>query len=512
MRVLVAFLKLYVIAALIIAALLSPANFSIVPIIILALSLFLWRRVISPVINILSQYFLFFSIALFYSVIVPEYFAPLASLPILILINQSLSKSAKYIKSYHSALKNRPTKLYFMQCVIILAVLILGLLLTDLTLIISSSILIFHLICLSVIVIKKASDKPVKEVRTLYRILAGKTEDVEIKLSPQTGFGINLFFMPEFDWVKIKNRRVYLKDRQISLQLSITPALAGPSIIKLKGYAIDRWGLFQKPFEIEPIELLVIPRARYASWLARSYMAGTRQGNLPLISSTTVTKALQGLRQGIEYYGNRQYQAGDSLKNINWKASVKYDELISKEFDEFRGQPAVILINLIAGSDEELDRLAYNILVTAVSLGQANIPASLAVYDKEKVVMITPALSSIQLVSYALRVVKKLTIHKNPLKYLNTPDVLRLRSNINRLNNIDSKPSGKLSELLKLEYETLNDNSATNPCTRALFQAKAKINEQFNVVIVSLYNHDAEALAFNTYTLTRKGSFVVNVK
>ncbi len=512
MKVLAIFLKFYVIATLLVAAILSPSNFSIIPIILLAFYLFQWRRIISPVIDVLSQYFIFLAIALLYSTMLPEYIAPLFALPVLLLITRSLSKSAHIIKSYSQHSKRRPTTLYIVQCIIILSIFALALLLSDLTLIISASVLIIYFICLSLFVIRRVPHKPVKEEQILYRILAGKTEDLEIQLSPVIRYGMALFFESQFDWIKIKNKRIYLKDTPMSLELSITPALSGPSIVKLKGYAIDRWSLFQTSFEMEPVKLVVIPRAKYATWLALRYMSGTRQGNLPLISNTNVSKTLQGFRQGIEYYGNRIYQAGDSLKNINWKASVKYDELISKEFDEFRGQPAVILVNLVAGDDDELDKLAHDILITAVTLGQANIPASFAVYDKEKVVMTTPALSSNQLVSYALRIVKKLVIHSNPVKYLNPPDVLRLRSNINRLSKIDTKPSGKLSELLKLEYGVLNSGSNSNPCTKALFQAKTKINERFNVVILSLYNHDAEALAFNKYTLTRQGSFVISVK
>jgi len=37
---------------------------------------------------------------------------------------------------------------------------------------------------------------------------------------------------------------------------------------------------------------------------------------------------------------------------------VKYNKLISKEFVEFHGQPAVLLINLAAADAEEADELA----------------------------------------------------------------------------------------------------------------------------------------------------------
>ena len=511
MKLLFFILKLYVIVALLYAAILSPSNFSVIPIALLALYIFQWHRLFSPLIDVLTQYFMFFAVTLMFSTLLPEYFAPLAALPILPIINQSMIKYSNALKTYRPHTKRRPTTLYMVLSIITLSVLAISLLLFNLALVIACSVIAIYLICLTIIILKRSPGCPVKEEQIEIRILAGNTEEVEINLNPLTNFGMALFFESENDWVKVKTKRIYLKHKKESVQLSITPALSGPSFTELKGYAIDQWGLFQSSFKIEPVKLVVVPRARFASWLAQKYMDGTNQGNLPLISNTKVTKALQGFRQGIEYYGNRIYQAGDSMKNINWKASVKYNELISKEFDEFRGQPAIILINLVAGNDDELDKLAHNILITAISLGQAGIPASLAVYDKENVVMTTPTLSSNQLVSYALRVVKKLVIHSNPLKYLNPPDVLRLRSNINRLNKIDSHPSKKLSELLKLEYEVLDNGANNNPSTKAVFQAKAKINEQFNVVIISLYNHDAEALAFNTYTLTRKGSYVISV-
>jgi len=38
-------------------------------------------------------------------------------------------------------------------------------------------------------------------------------------------------------------------------------------------------GLTRTTFEIEPLTLNVIPRARYADWLANKYLSGTKPGN-----------------------------------------------------------------------------------------------------------------------------------------------------------------------------------------------------------------------------------------
>ncbi len=511
MRNLIFIFKLYVIAALIYATILSPFNLSFVPIILLCLYIFQWIRPLSAVVEVLSQYFIFFAIALLYSSILPVNIAPLISLPILVLIDQSLKKAARVVKSRRPRYKYHPTRIMISLSTIALTILLLSIIVADFTLILASAVIIIYFICIGIVIIKRFPVKPILEEQVQIRIIAGKKEDVQIRLNPITKLGMTLYFESDLDWVKINTQDIYLKGEESSLHLSVAPVLSGPSVVKISGYAIDQWGFFQTAFEISPLHLTVIPRARYASWLARKYLSGSNPGELPLISHAGINKMLKGFRQGIEFYGNREYRDGDNMKNINWKASAKHNKLISKEFDEFRGQPAVLLINLIAGNGDELDKLAYNILVTAISLGQENIPTALAVYDKEKVVMITPLLSSFQLVSYALKTVKQLSIHTNPLKYLNPPDVAKLRANISRLSNSGSAPAKKLSELLSLEYTVINNGVGGNPCTQALLQVKAKIKDRFSVVLLSQYNHDAEALSVHTYTITCNGGTVIDI-
>ena len=46
---------------------------------------------------------------------------------------------------------------------------------------------------------------------------------------------------------------------------------------------------------------------------------------------------------------------------------------------------------------------------------------------------------------------------------------------------------------------------------KALTEAFTKVDKQSNIVIISHRNHDAEALAFNTFSFARKGNAVINV-
>jgi len=48
----------------------------------------------------------------------------------------------------------------------------------------------------------------------------------------------------------------------------------------------------------------------------------------------------------VEYFDSRSYQPGDLLKNIDWKHTLKLNQLIVKEYIEVGGQVAIIAVNL----------------------------------------------------------------------------------------------------------------------------------------------------------------------
>src|SRR5690554_1847922 len=112
MKLMIFVSKIYVIVALLFAAILSPSNFSIIPIALLALYIFQWHRVFSHLIDVLTQYFMFFAVTLLFTTLIPEYYAPLAALPVLPIINQSMLKYSNALKSYRPHNKRRPTTLY----------------------------------------------------------------------------------------------------------------------------------------------------------------------------------------------------------------------------------------------------------------------------------------------------------------------------------------------------------------------------------------------------------------
>ncbi len=75
----------------------------------------------------------------------------------------------------------------------------------------------------------------------------------------------------------------------------------------------------------------------------------------------------------------------------------------------------------------------------------------------------------------------------------------------------ESQPAQALRGLLELEDSSLIANARINPVTKALSNALSRGNQQSSVVVISSHEHDAEALAFNSYALSLKGTTVINV-
>jgi hypothetical protein len=504
-------LKLYTAGALAAAAVFSPRALAVIPALLLAWHLFLWFKPVSAAVSLFTSLFLFLALAGLFSRVIPPYLALLPSLPLLAAIYDELAKSALDVtfRDYHRG--NTLSPLARAVGGVILGSLIISAILGNAVLTIAADILMFFLLVLLFLTWLDFPENAVEYQQQQRRIIAGRKERARIKISPRSHRGGQLFFRSEQAWVKVLTQRLSFQKSEMELDLALTPGLSGPAEVKIVGYAIDRLGLLQVRFQMEPVKVLVIPRARYARWLAQKYINGTGPGNLSLISIFSPSEGSSGLREGIEYYGSRLYQPGDSLKNIDWKHTCKYNELITMEFSEFQGKPAILLVNLSAGSIEEADKLAYNFIITALSLGHENIPAALAVYNQDKVVFVSEMLSAQALLIRSLQLVKEIAVLPFPTRYLETANIFRLQANMRRVSQIGGAPASTLKQLLQAEYTNIKQAALINPCTQALSVVMSKIKEPSSIVAISLRNHDAEALSFHDYRLSHQGNAIIYI-
>jgi len=141
----VVFSKIYVAIALVIAAVFSPLALSFVPVLLLLWYLYLWRWPIAAVINLLTEYFMFFAVALLFTPQVGPFFSLLMALPVLLLINHSLQETAELLTYQDTRYTRRPTNIFL--TLLLIAILVLGAagLLGSLTLLLSGAIVIIYL-------------------------------------------------------------------------------------------------------------------------------------------------------------------------------------------------------------------------------------------------------------------------------------------------------------------------------------------------------------------------------
>lgn len=338
-------------------------------------------------------------------------------------------------------------------------------------------------------------------LNTLWRrMVAGSTAAISLSGSSRASMKLPCLITPVENWVKATPRRFTL-DRAIVVDIRVTPPLAGPARPRLLFSAIDPRGLIQTNLTLQPFELHVIPRARFAEWLARQYLerAGALAGAL-----VSTFPEVRMLKRGIEYYGSRPYQPGDMLKDIDWKHTLKLDRLIIKEYIEASERVAIIAVNLSVSDSEQADKLAYNLISTTLTLAQENIPTALAAYNHQKIVTVTPVLNPREILQRSLMLVKDITILELAPRVLQPPDLTRLKRDISHLKLAQSEPARRLLNLLVFEWEAIKNSVRTHPAATALMSVAEHVPAPATVIIVSELNHDAEALMLTLEKLKRQ--------
>ncbi|MBI4294888.1 MAG: DUF58 domain-containing protein [Chloroflexi bacterium] len=498
-------LRLYVVLSLGAAAVFSTPTLSAIPLLLLALFLSFRLRPTRPVANFSLDLYLFLALPLFYESIVGLEASPLLSLPLLGLLGSDLEQLAASHRFHDSWFKRRPSNLAVGLAVVIVVSFAVAALLNKVNLVLTCALLSGYLLFLAARVLVAVPLVPVETGKAQHRVVAGHSLSFTAPLVSKSGLVGWLYLASPYEWLKLKPARSRLSRGKLDLDVSVTPPLAGPSSLCLPCLVLDRWGLIQQKFQLELAELYVIPRARYATWLARRYLETTRPGAItPQALGLATFRPSVGSRRGIEYYGNRLYQPGDSLRSIDWKHSVKFNELVVKEFDDPQASSAALLVNLAVENAEEADRLIYTWITTSITLAREGIPTLLAVYNHDAVLVKTDFLNPRQALLRSLALSREVVVWSRPQKYLQAPDPIRLKANIGRLQMAGQGPTAKLIELLELEFKALGSYAASNPATKALGQVLTQAGSRSTVLFISARNHDVEALEMAKYNLTAR--------
>lgn len=340
------------------------------------------------------------------------------------------------------------------------------------------------------------------------RVLAGERGTAALRITNPGASPMRLRISSSEQWLTFPRPEIELAPHSTTeIELRATPGLAGPSHPPIEVMSQDEWGLVWTGFQVSPLTVSVTPKARYAEWLARRYLeqTGDRDG---------ASSAAGRQTRGVEWTRLREYQPGDRLKDVDWRRTAKYRELISKEHLDPQAGGTLIVCNLVAGDAEEADWLGYHIVSSALTAAQAGVPAALVAYDSEGVAFTTGGLvpSGREVVKHALRVMDKIVETGHEERLLAPPDVLRLRRRIGALQGSHNEAdAGAFGGVLARELSALEELAKTHPLTPALQQVMRDGARPETVTLISRWNHDSEALAVARGRLQQLGYRVIDV-
>jgi hypothetical protein len=341
---------------------------------------------------------------------------------------------------------------------------------------------------------------PLSTDTTVRRIIAGTSASVPLHITSRAPVSLNIQLRTVDPWVSASIQDFTLDNGEAKLELNITPPLAGTSKPQLVISASDPRGFIQVDQVFEPLQLNVIPRARYSEWLARKYLEQTANG--VTMAATLPYRVMP--KRGTDYYKSRNYQPGDQLKDIDWKHTTKLRQIIVKEYTESNDQAAVIAANLTAKDAEEADKLAFNLITTALTLASEGIPTALAAYNHERAVLVTPTLDPNEILRQTLSLVEEITLVTYNSRQLEHYNIARIRGNITRLRQVESEPAQRLLDIFEFEYRTIEEAANNHPATIALSAAAEQSPTPAVILLISPLNHDAEAVMVTTEKLSRR--------
>ena len=310
-------------------------------------------------------------------------FAVLLAVPALLLLDSVLKQYVLTQVFSFTKVGRKASDILKVMSTMLVAVFLVSALLWNVTLLLTVAVLMSYFIVSLVYVYRQMPKTPLEESKTWSRLVVGDVDSKKVSLKKRTIIPVRVFLQSPDSWVKVEPSSLALTNQTgANVSLQFTPPLAGPSKILLQATTVDSRGLLVTGQVLEPVELHIIPRAKYARWLANKFLQQTSAG---AGSEAGVPRSLsKAARSGVEFHGSRPYQAGDRLKDIDWKHSYLLDELIVKEFAGAQGQVGIIVADLTAKDAEDADKLAYNLVMSTLTLATEALPSALAIYNRKE--------------------------------------------------------------------------------------------------------------------------------
>jgi len=442
--------------------------------------------------------------------ILVQLIAAIAILPTIYLLDYYLRRHAETMTIVHGVKDRSTTFIFNTSLTVTISMLLVSLIVNNHVLLFTAAALLLYLLIVMIRLFYTMPGLSLDIPEVLKRVIAGTAAEISLHIKNRTSARVHCLVSPVDPWLEITPQRFSASDSEIQLDVRATPPLAGPARPQLWLSITDLLGFMQVNRTITPLELHVIPRARYAEWQARRYLEQT--GGTGTATASPLAEAIPVRKKGIEYFDSRYYQPGDSLKDIDWKHTIKLNQIIVKEYIEAGRQASVMALNLSVKDAEEADKLAYKLITMGLIHAYESIPLALAIYDHEKVVLTTPVLEPKEVLVRTLSLVKDFTRIEFVQRVLKPPDISRLRRNITLLKQVESETAQRLLNMLNFEYGAMEQAVKNHPATLALSRISKQVKPPAAILLLSQLNHDAEALLVATDKLSRRGFTVLHIE
>lgn len=351
---------------------------------------------------------------------------------------------------------------------------------------------------------------PLTAMPATARIIAGTSGDMMLDLTNRASTSLHCQFASPEPWLKVAPRAALLPRGRVNLKVNYTPPLAGNSRPTLQSLAQDRCGFVQIYQQLQPLELHIIPRARYAEWLARQYLE--QAGSGLTAAALMPLQSLLASPGGTDYRESRSYEPGDRLKDIDWKHTLQLSQLIVKDYASDEEPTAIIAVNLAVADAEDADRLSLKLITAALTLARENIATALTAYNDREVVRRTSISEPDNILRQALSLLREIIPVPMVNRYLELPDIKDIRRNINLLKAVDSEPARRLRDIFDFKYRSIEESTRSHPAAIALSGAAREVPAPATILLVSQLNHDAEAVKVISEKLSRQRFTTVPVE
>jgi uncharacterized protein (DUF58 family) len=497
--------RIYIILALVTAASTAPAVYLPLAVLLLAFHVYALFASSNPNLKINMTLLTMLILPLALEKILGALPAAFIVVPAIPLFDSELKEAAQAHAPHTSSGRRKPTLTALALISTLMLIFILSLILTNQTLLYISLILTACYSGIIAFILWKIPASPIVISQTHIRIVAGNTSAVTLLLQVKCNLSVLLSLGTPHAWIHISPHGLKTARHHTDYQVAVTPPLSGPGRPELLASVTDPWGLIKMTQTLEPLELHVIPRAEYAAWLAKKYLEQASSAAGAISSAIAIPERFKGITRGVEYKESRPYQPGDRLKDIDWKHSIKLQELITKEYLEGSERMAIIAANLDARNPEQADSIAYKLITSVLTMAIERIPTGLAIYNHSGIIKITKPENPRYALIRALDLVNDISIYNSGKRFLSPPDLPRARRTISQLKNLESEPARKLMTLLSTEYKTLQNAALNHPATVAISDAAKHIAPPALIAVITLSDDDTEACAVTLDGLKRRG-------